>query len=115
MICEFIGYSKYGDEGKVMGLAPYGKETYCDQIRKIVDMKNGGFELDLKYFMPLGSNQGMQILPDGTVSLARHFSDRMIEIFGEPRNPGSEITQRDMDLAYAMQHRFEEVFFALLN
>ncbi len=115
MICEFIGYSKYGDEGKVMGLAPYGKDTYCDQIRKLVEMKNGGFELDLQYFMPLGSNQGMQISPDGTVSLARHFSDRMIEIFGEPRKPGSEITQRDMDLSYAMQHRFEEVFFALLN
>ncbi len=26
MICEFIGYNKYGDEGKVMGLAPYGEE-----------------------------------------------------------------------------------------
>jgi carbamoyltransferase len=115
MICEFIGYSKYGDEGKVMGLAPYGKDTYCDQIRKLVEMKNGGFELDLQYFMPLGSNQGMQVSPDGTVSLARHFSDHMIEIFGEPRKPGSEITQRDMDLSYAMQHRFEEVFFALLN
>jgi carbamoyltransferase len=115
MICEFIGYSKYGDEGKVMGLAPYGKDTYCDQIRKLVEMKNGGFELDLQYFMPLGSNQGMQISSDGTVSLARHFSDRMIEIFGEPRKPGSEITQRDMDLAYAMQHRFEEVFFNLIN
>jgi carbamoyltransferase len=115
MICEFIGYSKYGDEGKVMGLAPYGKGTYCDQIHKLVEMKNGGFELDLQYFMPLGSNQGMQISSDGTVSLARHFSDRVIEIFGEPRKPGSEITQRDMDLAYAMQHRFEEVFFNLLN
>ncbi len=47
MICEFIGYSKYGDEGKVMGLAPYGKETYCDEISKIVSPKNGGFQLDL--------------------------------------------------------------------
>jgi carbamoyltransferase len=36
MICEFIGYKKYGDEGKVMGLAPYGKATYCGQIREIV-------------------------------------------------------------------------------
>ena len=36
MICEFIGYSKYGDEGKVMGLAPYGKDTYSDEINKIL-------------------------------------------------------------------------------
>ena len=117
MICEFIGYSKYGDEGKVMGLAPYGKNNneYRDQLDKIVAPKNGGFHLDLSYFKPLGSNQGMQVLPDGTVRLARHFSDRMEELFGQPREPHAEITQRDMDLAFALQHRFEEVFFHLLN
>ena len=115
MICEFIGYTKYGDEGKVMGLAPYGKDTYCNEISKIVAPKSGGFQLDLSYFKPLGSNQGMQVLPDGTVRLARHFSDRMEKLFGNPRQPHTEITQRDMDLAFAMQHRFEEIFFHLLN
>src|ERR1700733_3527240 len=64
MICEFIGYAKYGDEGKVMGLAPYGKETFLDQIAHIVAAKDRRFQLDLTYFQPLGSNQGMQILPD---------------------------------------------------
>jgi carbamoyltransferase len=115
MICEFIGYKKYGDEGKVMGLAPYGKDTFSEQVGEVIALKGGGFELDLSYFMPLGSNQGMQILDDGTVCLARHFSDRMKEIFGEPTEPHSKIDQRDMDLAYAMQRRFEEVFFHLLN
>lgn len=115
MICEFIGYTKYGDEGKVMGLAPYGKTTYCDEIAKIVTSKNGGFQLDLGYFKPLGSNQGMQVLADGTVKLARHYSDRMEKLFGEPRKPHAEILQRDMDLAFAMQHCFEEIFFHLLN
>jgi len=115
MICEFIGYKKYGDEGKVMGLAPYGKDTHYERIRDVVGLKDGGFQLDLNYFKPLGSNQGMQILPDGTVRLARHFSSRMEKLFGEPRAPYTEITQRDMDLAYAMQHRFEEVFFHLLR
>ena len=115
MICEFIGYTKYGDEGKVMGLAPYGKETYCDQISKIVLAKNGGFQLDLSYFKPLGSNQGMQVLPDGTVRLARHFSHRVEKLFGAPRQPHTEIAQRDMDLAFALQHHFEEVCFHLLN
>jgi carbamoyltransferase len=115
MICEFIGYKKYGDEGKVMGLAPYGKPTYCQQISEIVRLKDGVFQLNLDYFKPLGSNQGMQIQPDGTVKLAPHFSSRMKKIFGEPREPYSEITQRDMDLAFAMQHNFEEVFFHLAN
>jgi len=115
MICEFIGYNKYGDEGKVMGLAPYGKDTYCEQIRDLLMTSDSGFELDLDFFKPLGSNEGMQINPDGTVALARHFSRRMIKLFGPPREPHAEITQRDMDLAYAMQHCFEEVFFHLLN
>jgi len=115
MICEFIGYRKYGDEGKVMGLAPYGTDTYRERLRHVVDLGNGNFQLDLGYFKPLGSNQGMQVLPDGTVRLARHFSDRMIKLFGDPREPYSEITQRDKDLAFAMQHRFEEVFFHLLK
>ncbi len=115
MICEFIGYSQYGDEGKVMGLAPYGKDTYCDQIGKMIAAKDASFQLDLSYFKPLGSNQGMQVLPDGTVRLARHFSNRTEKLFGEPRQPHTEITQRDMDLAFAVQHRFEEIFFYLLN
>ena len=115
MICEFIGYSRYGDEGKVMGLAPYGRATYRDEVAKMVVPKNRGFQLDLKYFKPLGSNQGMQIMPDGTVRLARHFSDRMEKLFGEPRRQHTEIKQRDMDLAFAVQHRFEEIFFHLLN
>jgi carbamoyltransferase len=115
MICEFIGYSKYGDEGKVMGLAPYGKDTYCREVDQMVVPRKDGFQLDLSYFKPLGSNQGMQLLPDGTVRLARHFSDRMERLFGKPRQPHAEITKRDMDLAFAMQHGFEEVFFYLLN
>jgi carbamoyltransferase len=115
MICEFIGYKQYGDEGKVMGLAPYGKGTYCERMREVVGLKNDGFQLDLNYFKPLGSNEGMQVLHDGTVRLTQHFSDRMVKLFGKPREPRTEITQREMDLAYAMQHRFEEVLFHLLN
>src|SRR5712671_3009985 len=115
MICEFIGYNRYGDEGKVMGLAPYGKDTYCQQVRDLLMTSTAGFELALDFFQPLGSNEGMQIKPDGTVALARHFSGRMAELFGPPRDPAAEITQRDMDLAYAMQHCFEEVFFYLVN
>src|SRR6266496_1605783 len=115
MICEFIGYNKYGDEGKVMGLAPYGKDTYIEQVRELLMTSTSGFELDLDFFQPLGSNQGMQIKPDGTVALARHFSRRMIEMFGPPRDPATEITPREMDLAYGMQHCFEEMFFHLLN
>src|SRR6185295_211427 len=50
MICEFIGYKKYGDEGKVMGLAPYGKDTYCEKLRQLIHLRNGGFQLEMQYF-----------------------------------------------------------------
>jgi carbamoyltransferase len=115
MICEFIGYKQYGDEGKVMGLAPYGKDAFCEELRNVVTTSNGGFRLDQSYFQPLGSNQGMQIREDGTVALARHYSPRMVERFGSPREPHTEITRREMDLAFAMQQRFEEIFFYLLK
>jgi carbamoyltransferase len=115
MFCEFIGYPQYGDEGKVMGLAPYGKDRFCDSLGEVIGLRNGRFNLDASFFNPLGSNQGMRILPDGTVSLARHFSPRMVKTFGQPREPRTEITQREMDLAYAMQRRFEDVLFHLLT
>ena len=115
MICEFIGYQQYGDEGKIMGLAPYGKDTLCDRLVDVISLRNGSFNLDRSFFKPIGSNQGMRVLPDGRVRLARHFSERMVNAFGDPREPESELTQREMDLAYATQRRFEEVFFHLLN
>ncbi len=118
MLCDFIGYRKYGDEGKVMGLAPYGKDTYIEQVRDIIkwdESGKGGFKLNLHYFQPLGANQGLQILEDGTAQQSQHFSDKMEQLWGAARTPNSEITQRDMDIAFAMQHRFEEVFFHLLN
>src|ERR1700689_889124 len=52
MPCEFIGYKEYGDEGKVMGLAPYGKTTYCDRIAELISAKKGDYELNLSYFQP---------------------------------------------------------------
>ena len=111
MICDFIGYRKYGDEGKMMGLAPYGKDTFCEQLSRIVFPEGNTFRLDLSYFLPFGA-AGMTIGEDGRVALRRHYSDRMKELFGEPSEPNSEITQREMDLAYAMQRRFEEIYFA---
>ena len=115
MICEFLGYGKFGDEGKVMGMAAYGKDSFLEQVRQIVAPRGSAFRLDLNYFLPLGSSQGMRIAPDGTVHLARHYGPKMVERFGPPRSPDAQIGQRDLDLAFAMQKRFEEITFHLLN
>jgi carbamoyltransferase len=115
MICDFIGYRKYGDEGKVMGLAALGKGTYYEQVCDMVSPNGTGFKVNLDYFRPFGSDQGMTMAEDGTMKLSRHYSDKTVELFGEPRVPHATITQRDMDLAYAMQQRFEDICFHLLK
>ena len=115
MICDFLGYSKYGDEGKVMGLAALGEDRFAREMERILRIDGELFRLNLDYFVPMGSNLGISVSPTGEVSIPRQYSDRMVHEFGPPRQPGAEITQRDMDLAQSMQVRFEQVFFHLLR
>jgi len=115
MICDFIGYQKYGDEGKVMGLSPYGTDACYEEVARFVRPAGSGLKLNLDFFLPLGSSLGISIAADGKIEQARHFSPAMEKLFGPSRQANSTITQRDKDLAFAMQRRFEEVFFHLLN
>ncbi len=115
MICEFIGYRKYGDEGKVMGLAPLGGDTYHDTFEDMVNLTGDSFTLNSKYFMPFGSNQGMSFDENGQMKIHRHYSDFMVEKFGEPREPYSDIPDRDRDLAFGVQRIFEKGYMHLLN
>lgn len=115
MISEFIGYGRYGDEGKVMGLAPLGKNTYKDIFDDIVIFEKKGIKLNPNYFRGFGFNQGLEIGTNGQVKINRHYSDLMIELFGAPRKRHAEITQRDMDLAFGVQYIFEKGYLHLLN
>ena len=115
MVCQFIGYGKYGDEGKVMGLAPLGENTYGEIFDEMLILKDDGIELNPRFFMPFGADQGLQLTESGEVRIHRHYSDTMIELFGPPRDPHGEITKREMDLAYGLQHTFERGYMHLLN
>ena len=115
MVCQFIGYDCYGDEGKVMGLAPYGTDTYREHFNDMLELREDDFRLNLRYFIPLGHNQGMEIEQNGTITLARHYSDHMVNIFGPPREPEAEVTQRDCDLAYGVQALFEKAYLHLIH
>jgi carbamoyltransferase len=114
-VCQFIGYGKYGDEGKVMGLAPLGKDTCRDFFDAMLSKTAKGFELNPDYFLPFGANQGMEINEQGEMIVHRLYSDLFIKAFGEQREPYSEITERDEDIAFGLQRIFEEYYLHLLG
>lgn len=114
-VCQFIGYGKYGDEGKVMGLAPLGSDVYKEFFEDILKPSVDGFELNPEYFLPFGANQGMEISDAGEMIVHRLYSDKFIKAFGEPRERHSEITQRDMDIAFGLQRIFEQYYMRLLK
>jgi len=115
MICEFIGYGRYGDEGKVMGLAPLGSDVYHDAFEDMIRPTGNGMALNPSYFLPFGSNQGMSIDDEGMMVVHRHFSDKIVELFGAPRERHAEISDRDKNLAHSLQVRFEAIYMHLLN
>lgn len=115
-MCQFIGYDKYGDEGKVMGLAPYGKPSYLDAMRDIVRLEDDGkFSLDLDYFIHHTEGVDYGVDEVGHPTVAPLFSTLLTERLGQPRRRGDTIEQRDMDIAFSMQARFEEVYFHILR
>ncbi|MGE3468477.1 MAG: carbamoyltransferase [Pyrinomonadaceae bacterium] len=114
-VCQFIGYPKYGDEGKVMGLAPLGSDVYADFFKDILRPTKAGFELNADYFLPFGANQGMEINDAGEMIVHRLYSDKFINELGAPREPYAEISQRDMDVAFSLQQIFEKYYMHVLN
>jgi carbamoyltransferase len=112
---QYLGFPKYGDEGKVMGLAPYGRPRYLDQFRDIIRTDNGaGFKLDLNYFKH--DSEGVDMTwEDGSPTIGRIFSDKFIDAFGPARLAGEPLTSLHEDIAASLQARLEEVGFHILN
>ncbi len=116
MVCQFIGFDKYGDEGKVMGLAPYGQDSYADFFDQLVKLKlKGRFELDLEYFLHHREGVDYSFDDQGNPTVAPLFSDAMVRQFGKPRERHGELTQRDKDLAASLQKCLEKAYFHILN
>src|SRR5690606_27863429 len=114
-ISQWLGFPKYGDEGKVMGLAPYGEPKMMDEMRRIVRVQSDGtFELDLDYFVHHAEGANMS-WEGGEPTIGTLFSARLIDVLGEPRAPRTEIMQRHMDVAASLQQMLEEAEFAIVN
>jgi carbamoyltransferase len=116
MVCQFIGYDQYGDEGKVMGLAPYGEPSYNDFFDRLVRLKpKGRFELDLDYFLHHTEGVDYSFNEQGYPTVAPLYSEATVRQFGRPRPRFGELTQRDKDLAASLQKCLEKAYFHILN
>src|SRR5450432_1937303 len=112
---QLLGFPHYGDEYKVMGLAPYGESKYVDALKDVLLFKsNGLFELNLKYFRSAKSgiiSYGENHIPE----VAPLFSDYMIEQFGAERKKDEPLTQYHKDLGASVQRITELLIFHILN
>jgi carbamoyltransferase len=111
---QLLGFPKYGDEYKMMGLAAYGEPRFAPQVRQVVKTESGNCRLDLDYFTH--HSQGVKMTWDGGEPISGNvFSRKMLEVFGPSRAPRCELTDRHADLAASVQAVLEENYFALLN
>ena len=98
----YTGFKVNSGEYKVMGLAPYGRPTYCQAIYdNLLDLKSDGtFRLNMEYFN----------YATGLTMTNRRFD----HVFGgPPREAETLLTQREMDLARSIQDVTEEVMLRL--
>jgi carbamoyltransferase len=114
-LTQYLGFINYGDEYKVMGLAPYGKSTEMENMRRIVRLQpKGKFELDLDCF--LHHSEGVAMVWDnGSPTMGRVYSDKIIKLLGEPRQKDDPLTEYHKNIAASLQEMYEEVFFHILD
>jgi carbamoyltransferase len=113
-VTQWLGFPHYGDEGKVMGLAPYGKPRYLTKMRELVKLDGPLFELGLDYFTH--DKEGVDMNWDGgSPTIGRIYSDRLVELFGAARTPDGDLTELYNDVAASAQAMTEEAVLHLCN
>jgi carbamoyltransferase len=114
-VTQWLGFPKFGDEGKVQGLAAYGEPVYLDDLLRVVRLRpRGRFELDLRYFVHWA--EGVDMTWDETSPiLGTVYSQKFVDKFGPPRQPGSEISPQHANMAASLQACLEEVEFHIVN
>ena len=114
-ITQYLGFHNYGDEYKVMGLAPYGEPTFLQDMRKVVQLEpTGAFRIDLRYFRH--HKEKIPYSWAGTApTVGPLYSSALVDLLGPVREPADQLTQRHKDIARSAQAMYEEAFFHLLN
>lgn len=115
-VTQYLGFLKFGDEYKVMGLAAYGEPEQIELFRDIVRTSGNGFRLGLDYFIHHRSGPEMSWAEaDKTPALGKLFSEDMEKRLGPKRKPEEPLEQRHRNLAAALQGRLEEVYLGMLK
>ena len=113
-VTQWLGFPHYGDEGKVMGLAPCGTPRYLEAMRKVVRPDGDLFQLDLRYFTH--HRHGVEMTWDGaTPTIARVFSEELEELLGPARMPGEPLRELDNDVAASLQAAFQEIYLHVIE
>jgi carbamoyltransferase len=119
-VTQYLGFPKFGDEYKVMGLAAYGQPEQLSTFREIVQFdersKENGFRLGLDYFIHHRRGPEMSWAEaDKTPTLGKLFSDEMPRRLGPARQPEEPVEHRHRNLASSLQARLEEVYLGMLK
>jgi carbamoyltransferase len=113
-VTQWLGFPHYGDEGKVMGLAPYGEPAYVDRMRELVQLEGPLFELDLDYFTH--HSRGVEMTwVGGSPTIGRVFSHRLEDLLGPARQPDEPVTKHHEDVARSLQTTLEEAYLHLVT
>lgn len=116
-LTQYLGFWKFGDEYKVMGLTAYGQPTFLDECRRIVRRHPPfSFRLGLEYFTHQNSGADMTWHDAArTPVIGRLFSAYLEKRLGPARRPDEPLNQRHYDLAASMQAALEEILVACWN
>src|ERR1700724_2965998 len=119
-VTQCLGFLKFGDEYKVMGLAAYGEperlEAFRDIVRFDTNGNGNGFRLGLEYFVHHRTGPEMSWAEaDKTPTLGKLFSEEMSRRLGAVRSPEEPLEQRHRNLAASLQARLEEVYLGMLG
>ncbi len=104
---EFLGFRSDSEEGKLMGLAPYGKfdETIQSKLSNFLkfDVRDGNYSIDPRFRFY------------GNRTFNSKFTDLLVDQFGSNRAPFEPITEYHKDLAFNVQWRLEQVVSSMIN
>ena len=114
-ITQYLGFPNYGDEFKVMGLAPYGDARYTREIESLVRLRDdGGFELDLSYFRHW--SDGVQMTwEDGEPKLGTVFTPKLESLLGPARRRDEPVAAQHEAIAASLQVAHERAAMHVLR